>query len=117
MSIHVVCSNGHALKIKEKYAGVMGLCPICRIPIRVPDPTDVFGEDSIMDVLQPHESGLSGISLQVSDVDSYESGTPKEPTKDTDGTKKKCAKCRKQVPNNAHVCPYCHAYVPPLQWR
>ena len=30
MSIRVVCSNGHTLNVKEKYAGKTGLCPKCK---------------------------------------------------------------------------------------
>jgi len=58
MSIKVTCPNGHSLKIKTKYAGKTGRCPICKARIIVPsgDGSNVFAEDSIMDVLQPYES-------------------------------------------------------------
>jgi len=36
MSIEVTCPNGHRLKIKEKYAGKQGTCPVCRAPVCVP---------------------------------------------------------------------------------
>jgi hypothetical protein len=36
MSIEVTCPNGHWLRIKEKYAGKQGGCPICRAPVCVP---------------------------------------------------------------------------------
>ncbi len=36
MPIEVTCPNGHALKIKEKYAGKTGLCPRCQAAIQVP---------------------------------------------------------------------------------
>jgi hypothetical protein len=117
VSIHVVCSNGHALKIKEKYAGAMGLCPMCRVPIKIPDPSDVFGDESIMDVLQPHESGLSGVALQVSDIPSTKEGSSIGPQTNVDTTAKVCTKCGKGSPESAHICPYCHTYMPKLQMR
>ncbi len=114
MSIRVVCPQGHDLKIKEKYAGMMGVCPICGTPIKVPDHTGLFDEDSIMDVLEPQESGVSGLSLQISDIDAW-SMTAEQ--RDAGKATKTCTMCRKSVPENAHVCPYCHNYVPPLQWQ
>jgi len=118
MSIRVICPNGHDIKIKEKYAGMQGSCPICKAPIKVPIQdaysTEMFGEDSIMDVLQPHESGVSGLSLQISDIEAWDL---REQQAETGKTTKKCVKCQELIPENAHVCPYCHSYVPPLQWE
>jgi len=59
MSIEVTCPNGHWLKIKQKYAGMEGMCPICHASIRVPITDTIFDDDAIMGVLKPHESGLS----------------------------------------------------------
>jgi hypothetical protein len=110
MSIRVVCPNGHALKIKEKYAGRAGLCPICKARIKVPAPqTDVIPDDSIMDILQPHESGLSGLALEVPEFASEP--VDRWPSDERDRTLKMCAKCRKEIPHEAHICPYCHTYV------
>jgi serine/threonine-protein kinase len=36
MSIKVSCLNGHSLKIKSKYAGKLGLCPICKARVEMP---------------------------------------------------------------------------------
>lgn len=30
MSIKVTCPNGHALKVKDEFAGKAGLCPHCK---------------------------------------------------------------------------------------
>lgn len=36
MPIDVTCPNGHALKVKDKYAGKTGLCPRCGVQMIVP---------------------------------------------------------------------------------
>jgi hypothetical protein len=114
MSIRVVCPNGHALKIKDKYAGKAGLCPICKARIKVPIPkVDVLPEESIMDILQPHESGLSGLALEVPDFDNtdqYDSWSRDEGNVSV----KVCAKCHKEIPAEAHICPHCQTYVAKL---
>ncbi len=84
-------------------------------PIKVPSPeVDVFSEDSIMDVLQPQESGVSGISFTASDVDFW---NMPEQNVSVGATAKACARCRKSAPQNAFLCPHCHSYLPPLQWQ
>ena len=116
MSIRVVCPNGHLLKIKSKYAGKAGLCPVCRAPIRVPEPeAEISDDDSIMDVLQPHESGLSGNALQISDsADDYVEQS-KGPGSfyhcEEHERLKLCRRCDKEIPADAHVCPFCNTYI------
>ncbi len=36
MSILVTCPNGHKHKVKDRYAGKLRLCPVCRAPIHIP---------------------------------------------------------------------------------
>ncbi|NOZ40663.1 MAG: hypothetical protein GXP24_10620 [Planctomycetes bacterium] len=38
MGIQVTCPNGHAFKVKDRYAGKKGLCPFCKgqVAVRVP---------------------------------------------------------------------------------
>jgi len=60
MSIRLICPKGHQLKIKTRYAGKRGLCPVCKAPIVVPRLPD-----SILDVLNPEESGLSAMALEI----------------------------------------------------
>ncbi len=106
MSIRVVCPNGHVLDIKNKYAGKTGFCPVCKARVEVPVPqTDVFSEDSIMDVLQPNESGLSlnAMNCEPDTGDSW--------SKDEDMEVRVCAKCHKEIPVDAYVCPHCKTYV------
>ena len=59
MPIEVVCPNGHALKIKEKYAGQYGLCPRCRAPIAVPSLEDDDEEEGLIDLVpRPQEKNV-----------------------------------------------------------
>jgi hypothetical protein len=39
MGIRVECPNGHIFKVKDKYAGKVGLCPHCEgeVKVQVPD--------------------------------------------------------------------------------
>ena len=89
------------------------MCPICKARIVVPVPQDdVLAEDSIMDILKPQESGLSGIALETPEFDNEPSdqwhpGASK-------GAVKMCSKCLKEIPSEAHVCPYCKTYVATL---
>ena len=107
MSIRVVCPNGHVMKIKDKYAGKKGFCPVCKARVEVPVPeNDLFSEESIMDVLRPHESGLSLDALN-QEPDSAGSWSGKK--KDVDV--RVCAKCYKEIPVDAYVCPFCKTYV------
>ena len=107
MSIKVTCPNGHSLKIKTKYAGKTGRCPICKARITVPsaDDSDVFAEDSIMDVLQPYESGVSIISLRTPEIG-------KDPNRISGQVPtqmlKICPECHRQIPADAMICLYCN---------
>jgi len=96
MSIHTVCPKGHKLKLKNKYAGLLGRCPMCGSPVRVPD-------------LNPSTAGssLSAQSLLMA-------GPPVEadslPPK-TDEVAKVCAHCSANVPRDMFVCPNCGTNV------
>ncbi len=113
MSIRVVCPNGHLLKIKNKYAGKAGLCPVCKARIIVPDPReDDLTDDSIMNVLDPHESGLSGKALEI--PDSRAKLVEKESEEwweSHDSPLKICVRCDKEIPSDAAVCPFCKTYI------
>ncbi len=110
MSIRVVCPNGHSLKIKNKFAGQTGMCPICKSRILVPAPKEeVVGEDSIMDILSPEESGLSEIEAETPEFDT-ETG---DVWSGMGGSvaPKICSKCLEEIPGDARICPHCKTYV------
>ena len=140
MSILVVCPNGHGVKAKDKYAGKVCLCPVCSVRMEVTHPLrdefaedsimdvlkpqesglsgpvieePVFAEDSIMDVLRPEESGLSGLSLDVADLDKEDFTGWMQ--RNADNVETFCAKCQESIPGDVSVCPHCHAYVVSLQ--
>ncbi len=111
MSIKVTCPNGHSLKIKTKYAGKTGRCPICKARIIVPPAgdSDVFADDSIMDVLQPYESGVSIVALRTPEIGNDADRVPGQvPTQ----MMKVCPECHRQIPADALVCLYCNSHFP-----
>lgn len=55
MAIHVLCRNGHYLRIKEKYAGKTGRCPHCMERIYVPT---VDESQAMMDLMGMEEASI-----------------------------------------------------------
>ena len=55
MSIRVTCPNGHTINVKDSCAGMVGLCPVCKLKVKVPEPAGGMSEDDIITVLGPHE--------------------------------------------------------------
>ena len=139
MSIKVKCPNGHQLKVKDSFAGKVGLCPMCNATIRVPVPAPVglMSEDDIIDVLGPPHSpplqssagngaSTSGISLTPasdstlgSSDSSLQLGDQLQKAK-VNGSdsalghampKKICTKCNREISAGFHICPFCRTYV------
>jgi hypothetical protein len=50
MPIRVTCPNGHLLRVKDRHAGQMGLCPFCRARVEVPQPNGGV-EDEVLAIL------------------------------------------------------------------
>ena len=103
MSIEVTCPNGHTLKVKDSLAGKSGLCPQCKAPVDVPEPTV---EDMMMDILSPSESGLIASAPDSDDNSDDKSGEWTRP-----GRMQICPKCQKEFPSDASICPECKTYV------
>ncbi len=113
ISILAVCPNAHAMKVKDKYAGMMGLCPICRARMKVPKPgADVLTGNSAVDVLHPQDSDLSGLSLDT--IEFTKDDTAFWTVQHRDDAERVCAKCHEIIPTDSHVCPHCRAYVAKL---
>ena len=131
MSIKVKCPNGHQLKVKDEFAGKMGLCPMCKaqVHVPVPEPVGMISEDDIISVLGPHVApspmsastsgisldpasdsrlGASDSSLQLGEklrMEGIDSGhAPTMP-------KKICTKCNREISIGFHICPFCRTYV------
>jgi hypothetical protein len=71
-----------------------------------------MAEDAIMDILQPHQSGITGLKACNPDDESSDEEKPGC----MDRTTTVCARCRDKYPMDAHICPFCHKYVNQLQW-
>jgi len=124
MSIKVTCPNGHALQVKNEFAGKSGLCPHCKARIVVPKPQTV-SEDDLLEVLGPpravHHMEMAAPS------DSLPHPQPavstEEPKKEEaavlEGSsavrrKKVCPKCCEIISVNYSECPRCH--TPLSEW-
>jgi uncharacterized OB-fold protein len=108
MSITVKCPGGHTLKVKDRYAGMIGRCPKCGVAVEVPDRSPPL-EQELMDVLA--EDGEDDRPVYDDDLES--SGVSLVVASST-GAKSRISKCprcsqRVQVPEN-NICPNCGAY-------
>jgi len=102
MSIRVVCPNGHTLKVRESFAGKVGLCPTCKARVEVPKLQEDFSEDAIMGILEPHVTGDEQSDRTPYPVERRDRGlTPK----------KSCNQCNRQISAAIHICPHCHTYI------
>lgn len=65
MSIRITCRNGHSLKVKDSWAGKVGLCPVCRVQIVVPSQdSSVLNEDDILQIMGVNKNtSLSGETM------------------------------------------------------
>jgi len=109
MAIHVVCPNGHTLKVKDSLAGKTGVCPVCKTRVRIPgsSPKDKeLSEEAILGIIGPYEPDPVRIQTPIEDP----VGTRKPPGGSTPGTKV-CEKCNLEVPAETHICPYCRTYM------
>ena len=119
MPIRCVCSNGHMLKVKECLAGGLGLCPICKVRVRVPQlPDRNLSEDAILDILGPQtQVAVSKPHAAVYDTADYSEPliTPSQSGIHERGTpKKSCSKCNEEISSGTHICPFCHTYIAQL---
>ncbi|MBN1912666.1 MAG: hypothetical protein JW818_23290 [Pirellulales bacterium] len=111
MSIQIRCPNGHVLRVKESFAGRIGLCPACKAPVKVPQIHRSLTEDDIIEVLGPHDASRKppGSNGEAAD-DPIELG----PTQGKNGPsppKKICAKCNREISAGTHICPFCRTYI------
>jgi len=119
MSIQFKCPNGHDLKVKEKYAGQMGLCPKCQVRVLVPAPAPVMNDDAIMDLLGPpptedpeslpvHQDARHRNPALVDTASMSGSSLLGMPLLSR-GTKT-CPKCKRDVRSSYDICPHCRTY-------
>ncbi len=120
MSIEVVCQNGHALKVKNSLAGKTGVCPVCKVKVKIPGaaaPVPPGGsseltEDAILDMIGPYEPDQARIQAPI------EEEKPARKTSGREGgpvpPKKTCLKCNAEIPAGTHICPVCRTYLTPF---
>ena len=110
MSIQVVCPNGHVLRVRDCFAGKVGLCPVCKAQVTVPKPDDSLSEDEIIDVLGPHDPSQSGTGSTIIGNRSgdHTVAGPSPP-------KKSCSKCNREISAGTHICPFCRTYIANLR--
>lgn len=115
MSIRVSCPNGHVLEVKGALAGKSGLCPVCRAPVRVPQPhkADEF-EDAILDMLGPGPAKASAGEPAASGIHRIDGGTDGAEAAANGPPKKTCFRCHREIDLVAHICPHCHTYIASL---
>ncbi len=97
MAIRVICENGHALKVKEKYAGQVGICPHCECKVAIPARSPI-SDTSIMAILGQTDPGE-----QRTAVPQVESESPRT---------KNCPRCQTLVAKTYRACPKCALYLP-----
>ncbi len=105
MSIQVTCPNGHLLHVKDVYAGKVGLCPLCKAQIQIPNPQESeLTEEAIMGFLGPPRRVGAAVVSDGPAVWESRSAAPAPP-------KKSCSKCNREILAETHICPYCHTYI------
>ena len=121
MSIEVTCPNGHALKIKEKYAGQKGRCPRCSAVVDVPAPVAV-AEADLLALLGDAASARRLAADQLAMEQDATQAASSNSTSDDSGSSlllspkfaarrtKSCPSCRREVSMGYHLCPHCHTY-------
>ncbi len=122
MSIQVVCPNGHVLKVSDDFAGKMGLCPVCKARIKVPQPSEEqLSEDAIMSILGTYDAKKAEKKLKdVSDLAAADAPRAMQDEVATKGKaggggpappKKGCPHCNREIVAGIHICPHCHTYI------
>jgi len=128
MSIEVTCPNGHSFKVKDKYAGKQGLCPLCddRVVVAVPAILSEKGlsEDVILGIIGPAPPppvADDSASVLDDDVES-ESVFDDDVGDDTSATmslvgtsairhQRECPNCSRTMPYWFAKCPGCNTYL------
>lgn len=117
MSIRVVCRNGHSLNVKDSMAGKIGLCPMCKARVQVPEiARDALSEDAILGILGPPRSFPleDGLAFEKTDPFATSAAGRIEP-EGTGPPLKSCEKCGQLILTGTHICPHCHTYIGKLE--
>lgn len=108
MSIEVLCPNGHALHVKEAYAGRVGLCPLCKARIEIPAVHQPhLTEEAILAYLGPVEASRGQVAQTSVGAGGWDPHSPVSASP----PKKSCEKCNREILATTHICPFCHTYI------
>ncbi|MEX0713129.1 MAG: hypothetical protein WD278_12310 [Pirellulales bacterium] len=118
MPIRFKCPNGHELNVKEKYAGLTGLCPRCQTRVLVPTPVAQLSDEAIVDLLGPPPVDDDALPVH---QDPRHHDTPGPEAGSSSGASllgashlnrgmKICPKCRREVRSVYDICPHCRTY-------
>jgi len=109
MTIRVVCPNGHALKVKDSFAGKTGLCPACKARVHIPQINgNDMSEDAIMDILGPDAAETTKPAREAAAAGNLRKTDPNL------AYKKICHVCNEEIAATTHICPHCHTYIAKL---
>ena len=102
MSIQVVCPNGHSLTVGESSAGKIGLCPVCKAPVAVPQ----------ADSRQLSEDAASAFpeaaKQEAALATSAGPGVAPSGVGQSSVAGKRCGRCNREILAALTVCPFCH---------
>lgn len=119
MSIRFTCPNGHELNVKDKYAGLTGLCPKCQVRVLVPVPAGKLTDDAVVGFLGPPPvADDDGLPVHQDAAHRGESATDPGSSSGTslrglsplNRGMKICPKCRREVRAAYDICPHCRTY-------
>ncbi len=104
MSIQVICPNGHLLTVPDSSAGRMGLCPVCKAPVKVP----------LLDTRPITENAVVGVlGESPRAVPAQTASAGKDPGEGEPNTGRthpiRCNLCNRELGEKASKCPFCHA--------
>jgi len=98
--IVVVCSNGHRLRVNDKFAGKSGKCPYCHVRVEVPANQDSFEDEVMKIVADPSASIHDEVDVsQKSWTDVTDSSLLRR--------RNKCTQCAQVVSFAFTICPRC----------
>ena len=106
MSIQVVCPSGHQLNVKDRWAGRVGFCPVCKARVKVPTSAPGYlSEEDILNLVGPPEPRRDKMGNDDSPSEEVEAFEQRGPPK------KICDKCNGEIDVGTHICPICRTYI------
>ena len=125
MPISAQCPNGHALKVRDEFAGKSGLCPYCHSRVFVPMPVHTaerarISDDEILGLLGPPRRVKAQPPPADPISDSVHDAPPEEPEIGLRGSsilgkQNICPKCAHPASIAFAHCPCCGTPLPKFE--